>query len=59
MALKQYVCIATEPMVLLMEHEYFIRPKGYYVGRLDAHKKRSDKQEVYITRYGEIPTGNI
>jgi hypothetical protein len=49
----------TAPTVLLMEHEYFIRPKGYYVGRLDAHNKSSDQQKVYITRYGRIPTDNI
>lgn len=48
-----------EHVVLLEEHEYFIRPKGYYVGRLDVLKRSSDRQQVYITRYGKIPTNNI
>lgn len=55
----QTICTAPIATVLLKEHEYFIRPKGYYVGRLDAHKKSSDQQQVYITRYGKIPTDNL
>ena len=55
----QTKCMKPDRVVLLKEHEYFIRPKGYYVGRLDALSKNSDQQQVYITRYGKIPTGNI
>ena len=55
----QTICTAPIATVLLKEHEYFIRPKGYYVGRLDAHNKSSDQQQVYITRYGEIPKDNL
>ena len=49
----------TKYVVLIKEHEYFIRPKGYYVGRLDGLDKQSDQQQVYITRYGKIPTHGI
>ena len=41
--------------ILLEEHQFYIRPFGYYVGRLSAGNERtstSDPIEFYVTHYG-------
>ena len=45
--------------ILLKEHEYFIRPNGYYVDRLDRLEKPSCKMDLYVTRYGKPVVVNV
>jgi len=39
--------------ILLQENEYFVRPKGYYVDRLDRVDHPSTTIQLYVTRYGQ------
>ena len=39
--------------IILQESEYFIRPNGYYVDRLDRLEKPSTTMTLYATRFGE------
>ena len=39
--------------ILLQENEYFIRPKGYYVDRLDRVDHPSSTLQLYATSYGQ------
>ncbi len=39
-------------IVLLIESDYFIRPKDYYVNRLDYMDQTSAKMQLYVTQYG-------
>jgi hypothetical protein len=43
----------SQPVVLLKEHKYFIRPQGYYVGRLDSMTHSRDSQTALVTSYGK------
>ena len=38
--------------VLLREFEYFVRPKGYYVNRLDRNDSPVSLQTLFVTKYG-------
>ena len=40
--------------ILLKESEYFIRPNGYFVDRLDRLEKPSYSMDLYVTRYGNL-----
>jgi hypothetical protein len=43
-------------IVLLEESEYYIRPKGYYVGRMDSQEAPTFDQSLFVTRYGSPAT---
>ena len=39
-------------LILLQEETYFLRPKDYYVGRLDRDTQPSTTHTLYVTKYG-------
>lgn len=45
--------------IMLQESEYFIRPNGYYVDRLDRTQNPTSTMELYVTRYGQPAQVNV
>ena len=45
--------------IMLQESEYFVRPNGYYVDRLDRTLNPSSTMELYVTRYGQPAQVNV
>lgn len=44
--------------ILLQEQTYYIRPKGYYAGRVERVYNPSSTQTLYVTKYG-VPAENV
>ena len=46
-------------LILLQEATYFLRPKDYYVGRLDRDTQPSVTRTLYVTKYGRAVNNQI
>ncbi len=44
-------------MILLQEKEYYIRPKGLYIDRLDRKESATSVQTLFVTKYGKPEEG--